>query len=69
MTPTPTTQDTQPTTPRQAEFQALLHEKMRLAIRLTLVDVLEDEVTAFIGAAALPTQSQSPRPAQWRLSP
>lgn len=52
MTPTPTVQDTQPTAPRQAEFQALLHEKMRLAIRLTLVDVLEDEVTAFIGAPA-----------------
>jgi len=52
MTPTPTAQDTQPTAPRQAEFQALLHEKMRLAIRLTLVDVLEDEVTAFIGAPA-----------------
>jgi len=51
MTPTPTTQDTQPTAPSQAEFQTLLHEKMRLAIRLTLMDLLEDEVSTFIGAA------------------
>jgi transposase-like protein len=32
------------------EFQALVHEKMRLAIRLTLIDLLAAEVTAFIGA-------------------
>lgn len=51
MTPTLPTQDTQPSALRQAEFQALLHEKMQLAIRLTLIDLLEDEVTTFIGAA------------------
>lgn len=51
MTPTLAAQDTQPPAPSQAEFQRLLHEKMRLAIRLTMIDLLEDEVTAFIGAA------------------
>jgi transposase-like protein len=49
MTPTLPTQDTQPAAPSQAEFQALLHAKMRLALRVTLIDLLEDEVTAFIG--------------------
>ncbi|MCZ7570782.1 MAG: IS256 family transposase [Ardenticatenaceae bacterium] len=34
----------------QAEFQALVAEKLRAAIRLTLVTVLEEEVTALIGA-------------------
>lgn len=34
----------------QAEFQALVAEKLRAAIRLTLVSVLEEEVTALIGA-------------------
>lgn len=34
----------------QAEFQELVAEKLRAAIRLTLVSVLEEEVTALIGA-------------------
>lgn len=51
MTPTLAAQDTQPTALSQAEFQRLLHEKMRLAIRLTMINLLEDEVTTFIGAA------------------
>ena len=51
MTPTLAAQDTQPTALSQAEFQTLLHEKMRLAIRLTMINLLEDEVTTFIGAA------------------
>lgn len=34
----------------QAEFQELVAEKLRAAIRLTLVTVLEEEVTALIGA-------------------
>jgi putative transposase len=33
----------------QADFQGMLHEKLRLAVRMTLVTVLEDEVEAFIG--------------------
>lgn len=46
------TQDTQPDRPSQAEFQALLHEKMRSAIRVMFVDLLDEEVTAFVGATA-----------------
>jgi putative transposase len=34
----------------QEEFQAMLREKMRLAVRFTLITVLEEEVEAFIGA-------------------
>ena len=49
---TPNTQDTQPVPPSQADFQAFLHEKMRSAIRVMLVSLLEDEVTAFVGAEA-----------------
>jgi putative transposase len=32
------------------EFQTMLHEQMRLAVRYTLIAVLEEEVEAFIGA-------------------
>jgi putative transposase len=32
------------------EFQTMLHEKVRLAVRYTLITVLEEEVEAFIGA-------------------
>jgi len=32
------------------EFQAMLHEKLRLAVRHTLITVLNEEVEAFIGA-------------------
>lgn len=32
------------------EFHTLLHEKIRLAVRYTLITVLEEEVNAFIGA-------------------
>jgi hypothetical protein len=34
----------------QADFQTLLQEKMRQAVRLTLVTILEEEVEAFVGA-------------------
>ncbi len=34
----------------QDDFQTALRERLRLAVRTTLVAVLEDEVTAFIGA-------------------
>lgn len=47
---TATTHDTQSSPLDQAEFQALLHEKLRQAIRLTLVTILDEEVEAFIGA-------------------
>jgi putative transposase len=44
---------------RQAEFQELLHEKLRQAVRLTLVTILQEEVEAFIGAG--PYQRASER--------
>ena len=47
---TPTAQNTHPNQPSQAEFQDLLHEKLRLAIWITLATILEEEVTSFIGA-------------------
>lgn len=34
----------------QADFQTLLREKMRQAVRLTLITILEEEVEAFVGA-------------------
>jgi hypothetical protein len=34
----------------QADFQALLREKMRQAVRLTLITILEEEVEGFVGA-------------------
>jgi hypothetical protein len=35
----------------QADFQALLHEKERRAVRFTLTTVLDAEVEAFVQAA------------------
>lgn len=35
----------------QTEFQEIVHEKMRQAVRFTLITVLEAEMEAFIGAA------------------
>jgi putative transposase len=34
----------------QEEFEQMLHERLRQAVRVALVSVLEEEVTAFIGA-------------------
>lgn len=48
MTPTP--EPTVPAPLSQAEFRTLMQEKLRGAIALTLVTILEEEVTAFIGA-------------------
>lgn len=45
-----TTDNTQFISFSQAEFQAALHEKIRQAVRLTLVTILDEEVEAFIGA-------------------
>lgn len=47
---TPKVQHTHPARPSQAEFQELLHERLRLAIWLTMTLILEEEVTSFIGA-------------------
>ncbi len=47
---TPKTQNNQVIALSQTEFQELLHEKVRQAVRLTLVTVLEAEIEAFIGA-------------------
>lgn len=48
---TPTADDTQVGQLSQLEFQELLHEKLRQAVQVTLVAILEEEVTAFVGAA------------------
>jgi transposase-like protein len=34
----------------QSDFQSLLQEQLRMAVRLTLVTILEDEVSALVGA-------------------
>jgi len=46
----PEIENQQPEPLRQAEFQELLREKMRHAVRLTLIEVLEEEVSGLIGA-------------------
>ena len=43
---TPNAQDTQSARPSQAEFQELLREKMRAAIRMTLACAVVSRVTA-----------------------
>lgn len=43
--------DIQPETFRQDEFQTYIRETMRNCVRLALTVILEEEVTAFIGAA------------------
>jgi len=48
---TPTTKDKLSKTERQATMHDLLQERMRLAIRHTLITVLEEEVEGFIQAA------------------
>ena len=49
---TPHQESTQPALGSQTEFHELLREKLREAIRYTLIQVLEAEVEAYIGAAA-----------------
>lgn len=49
MTPTPT-EPSVPSALSQADFRELLHAKLRAAIWLTLTTILEEEVTAFVGA-------------------
>jgi putative transposase len=50
MTMTHGSNDTQSDQLGQADFQALLREKMRQAVRLTLITILEEEVESFVGA-------------------
>jgi putative transposase len=53
MTMTPVIKDTQAALDRQAAhatFRAFVQEQVRLAIRATFIDILEAEVTQFIGA-------------------
>jgi len=47
---TPENDDKRPAQLSQTEFQELLNEKMRAAVRLTLVTLLEEEVNALVGA-------------------
>lgn len=60
---TPNAKNTKIVRPGQAEFRALLYEKLRLAVRLTFTTILEEEVTAWIGA--LPYDRISTR-TDWR---
>jgi len=46
----PKTKDTASTPLSQEEFESLLQEQIRQAVRLALVTILEAEVDAFIGA-------------------
>jgi len=46
----PRTKDTVSTPLSQEEFESLLQEQLRQAVRLALVTILEAEVDAFIGA-------------------
>ena len=46
----PREQDTTLAPLSQDDFQSLLQEQLRMAVRLTLVTILEDEVSALIGA-------------------
>jgi transposase-like protein len=48
---TPKAKDNEVTPLSQTEFQEIVHEKMRQAVRFTLVTILEAEIEAFIGAA------------------
>ena len=49
---TPQQESTQQELVSQTEFQELLRQKLREAVRYTLIEVLEAEVEACIGAAA-----------------
>lgn len=55
---TPKAKNNQVTPLSQTEFQEIVHEKMRQAVRFTLVAVLEAEMEAFIGAAPYQRTSQ-----------
>lgn len=50
MTPTPASEPNAPAPLSQAEFRELLQAKLRSAIWLTLVTILEEEINTFIGA-------------------
>lgn len=54
---TPTNDDTQEIDFCQ-EFEAMLHEKIRLAVRYTLIAVLDEEVNAFVGAGRYERSNQ-----------
>ena len=47
---TPKNDDRRPAQLSQAEFLELLKVKMRAAVRLTLITILEEEVEALVGA-------------------
>ena len=46
----PKTEDTRPSAMSQEEFTAMLTTQMKEAVRLTLVTILEEEITALVGA-------------------
>ena len=55
---TPTNENTPSAQLSQADFQELLHEKPRAAVRLTLITILEEEVNALVNA---PRHARSPQ--------
>jgi len=55
---TPKLENTQEQTISQKEFQSLLQAKLREAVRLTLITILDEEVEAFIGAAPYQRSAQ-----------
>jgi putative transposase len=55
---TPTNENTPSAQLSQADFQELLREKLRAAVRLTLITILEEEVNALVNA---PRHARSPQ--------
>jgi putative transposase len=55
---TPQTKDTQEGAVSQNEFQAYVREQMRAALRVTLTAILEEELTAIIGAGRYEQSSE-----------
>ena len=68
---TPIDDDTRSIEICQDDFQAMLREQVRLAVRCTLVTILNEEVDAFIGAGRCPVCTRrsatrnSPRRCSW----
>ena len=51
----------------QEAFEQLVKERLRQAVRVALISVLEEEVTAFIGAQPYEPSRAAPRSTQWPL--
>ena len=51
----------------QEAFEQMVKERMRQAVRVALISVLEEEVTAFIGAQPYEPSRTASRSTQWTL--